>query len=378
MRAIGLMILLLVVAPAALAQAQFRAAGAALVSEQETNKVIEVNERVRVSLALKNVGSQPVSNLIATIQAGDGVSAPFPNARDYGSFGPCGSPSVAREFEFTANAPAKSLLYVNLDLAADGRSAGLVSFRFRMGPGTFSFTNADSITINDTNKATPYPSIISVSNAPGSITKVSVTLSNLTHPYPDDLDILLVSPGGDAVMLMSDACGGRPGVTDATITFTDEALDYIPENSPPLLPRYRPANYDVFDSFPLPAPTGPYASVMSAFNGKSAIGDWQLFIVDDGRLDFGVLNKGWSLTISTLQAMDNPPLLTFLGRTTNSIPTIQFLVTGRPGYSYGIETAPDPIQSLPLETFLMGPTGKRAFEFPIESENRFFRAVTEP
>src|SRR5688572_23462129 len=106
MRAIGLKILLLAFAPGALAQAQFRAAGAALISEDWTNKVIEVGERVKVSLALKNVGSQPVSNLIATIQAGDGVSAPSPNEQNYGSLVACGGPAVAREFEFTATAPA--------------------------------------------------------------------------------------------------------------------------------------------------------------------------------------------------------------------------------------------------------------------------------
>src|SRR4051812_45238590 len=52
--------------------------------------------------------------------------------------------------------------------------------------------------------AGPYPSVITVSGLSGVVSSVVVTLTNLTHTYPDDIDALLVGPGGQNVMLMSD------------------------------------------------------------------------------------------------------------------------------------------------------------------------------
>lgn len=61
---------------------------------------------------------------------------------------------------------------------------------------TFSGTNADPITTPDSGPASLYPSQITASGFPGMITKVRVTLRNITHTFPEDYDILLVGPGG--------------------------------------------------------------------------------------------------------------------------------------------------------------------------------------
>jgi subtilisin-like proprotein convertase family protein len=45
------------------------------------------------------------------------------------------------------------------------------------------------------------------------ISKVVVKLKDLSHTYPDDLDILLVGPGGQTVLLMPDASGTSPNGT---------------------------------------------------------------------------------------------------------------------------------------------------------------------
>ncbi|MFQ3632462.1 hypothetical protein, partial [Roseiflexus sp.] len=55
--------------------------------------------------------------------------------------------------------------------------------------------------------ATPYPSTIEVSGLSSSIVSVAVRLNRLSHTFPDDLDIVLVGPSGQAIMLMSDAGG---------------------------------------------------------------------------------------------------------------------------------------------------------------------------
>src|SRR5262249_54587115 len=56
--------------------------------------------------------------------------------------------------------------------------------------------------------AAPYPSTFTVAGAGGVIAKATITLNRVNHTFPDDLDILLVSPAGQKIMLMSDAGGG--------------------------------------------------------------------------------------------------------------------------------------------------------------------------
>lgn len=380
-RAISFATVVLAFGQALFAQPQFRNAGATLIAEEFTNKVIQSTERVTVSLALKNVGNQTASNLVATIRSGNAVSMPVPQTQNYGLLAPY-APSAAREFAFTANAPSNSLLLVNLDLKDSGRSFGTVTFRFRIGPEITSVANSGSVSIDDRTATAPYPSVLSVSNVHGSIVDVSVTLSNLSHSFPDDLDILLMSPSGDAVLLMSDACGASD-FDERTLIFTDHAEQALPNSSIPDLDPVivRPTNHANYeneppDTFPLPAPPGPYAEGMSAFNGKTANGEWKLFIVDDATGDSGSLEEGWSLTITTLQPMDAIPTLTLLPRTNNN--TIRFAVSGRPHNAYAVESLANPVAPFPLERFVMPASGVQHFEFPVGPANLFFRAATDP
>ncbi|MFF2290440.1 hypothetical protein [Peribacillus butanolivorans] len=76
-------------------------------------------------------------------------------------------------------------------------------------PTTATFTNPTSIIINGDTQgpAAPYPSFINVAGLTGTIAEVTVTLNNMSHTFPADLDILLVGPQGKNVLLMSD--GGQ-------------------------------------------------------------------------------------------------------------------------------------------------------------------------
>jgi len=65
-------------------------------------------------------------------------------------------------------------------------------------------------TIERSSRTTPYPSTISVSGLTGVVGKVTVSLNGLSHSFPDDLDIMLISPTGQKIMLMSDCGGGHP------------------------------------------------------------------------------------------------------------------------------------------------------------------------
>lgn len=164
-----------------------------------------------------------------------------------------------------------------------------------------------SITIPNTTllqgPASTYPAPITVSGAGTTLTNLTVTFNNLSHAYPDDLDILLVGPGGQNVLLMSDS-GGYFSIANLTLTFSDSATGFLGDESQLVSGTYKPTNYDanfMVDSFAAPAPTsGPYGSTLSAFNGTNPNGVWSLYIIDDTQGNNGVMAGGWSMNIAAV------------------------------------------------------------------------------
>jgi subtilisin-like proprotein convertase family protein len=183
------------------------------------------------------------------------------------------------------------------------------SVSFAVVDGTASsataFTSAAAVTIPATGSgastgspATPYPSTITVAGA-GTIQSLAVRLNGLSHTFPDDLDVLLVGPGGQRVMLMSDV-GGDPDLVSTTLTFRDGAAA-VPDNGPVASGTYAPTDVTAGDPMPAPAPAGPYGTALSTFNGTSANGTWSLYISDDASIDVGTMT-GWSLLVTTAAA----------------------------------------------------------------------------
>ena len=180
--------------------------------------------------------------------------------------------------------------YATLDGSADGTGAS-------------TFSNPATIAIPSSGEADPYPSTISIAGAQivgsrivvpdavASVSKVTVTLLNFSHGWPDDVDILLEGPGGN-VLLMSDA-GGTGSVANLTLTFDDSGAS-VP--SPLVSGTYRPTNVGVGDAFPAPAPAGPYGAALSVFNGTDPSGTWALYVVDDLGGFSGSILDGWKLT----------------------------------------------------------------------------------
>lgn len=174
------------------------------------------------------------------------------------------------------------------------------------------FSNPTPIAINSTttpHAASPYPSNISVSGLTGQITDVNVVLSNLSHTFPDDIDILLVGPGGQRMILMADA-GSDADATNVTLTFDDQAANQVPQTNPLFSGSQRPGNFEEDvdgcvgsgDTFPAPAPAGPYGSTLAVFNGLSGAalnGTWSLYVVDDCAQFTGQISGGWTLDILT-------------------------------------------------------------------------------
>ncbi|MDQ3898291.1 MAG: Ig-like domain repeat protein [Actinomycetota bacterium] len=152
----------------------------------------------------------------------------------------------------------------------------------------------------ESGKGNPYPSTISVSGMAGTITKVTVTLKGVTHTFPDDIDVLLVGPAGQNLVLVSDA-GGSTDVTNFDVTFDDAAAGTIPDTGGWITPS-KPVDYDAAgaaDPFPAPAPAPSAATTLATFNGSNPNGTWSLYVVDDGLGDTGTIGGGWSITITT-------------------------------------------------------------------------------
>ena len=181
------------------------------------------------------------------------------------------------------------------------------------------FSNTAPIPINTTSGltaptvATLYPSTIEVANLPGAITNLAVTLDGVNTTMLRDMDFLLVGPTGAKFVFFSDGYSAAfGGVDDRVYSFTDQASDSFPTSgAAPPSGIYKPTSGDgTADTFPAPAPAGPYnqppsATFSSTFNGTNPNGTWSLYAVDDNLNFPGSISSGWSLTITTESASGN-------------------------------------------------------------------------
>lgn len=156
--------------------------------------------------------------------------------------------------------------------------------------GLRTFGTYDSIAVPDYSRITKS---VWVTGTGGVITGVRATLNNLSHSYPGDLNIVLISPEGVAVPLMSDACGGGD-LSGLTLSFTDAASTYLPEADACTAGTYRPTNYQK----DVPELSGMNLKpTMAAFKGGQADGKWLLLATDDATGDVGSIAGGFTLEI---------------------------------------------------------------------------------
>jgi len=260
-----------------------------------------------LALSLKNTGTAAATNLIVTLMATNGVET-LSGAQAYGPL-PADGSEVRRAFTFTARGACGTSIAPIWQLQDGSNYLGTVSESLPLGliaVTTLTLTNAASITIPDVGKASLYPSTITISGVTGIVQQVTVTLRGYSHNWPDDVDVLLVGPTGQKVMLMSD-CGGGNACRGLTLTFDPEAVASVPDNSAILSGTYKPTNIDTTsDNFLAPAPGGAYGDSLKLFEGLNPNGNWLLYVQDDSSLDSGSITQGWtlSLTVSNLTCCD--------------------------------------------------------------------------
>jgi subtilisin-like proprotein convertase family protein len=163
------------------------------------------------------------------------------------------------------------------------------------------YSNTAPITINDGGPANPFPSAINVTGATTSITTMTITINGLSHTWPDDVDMVVVSPSGVGFAFLSDV-GSGTDVNNVTYTISDAAAAPF-TNTVNASGTYRPTDFfvDAYGTIPFPvqnpAPAGS-ATFASVFGGLNANGQWRLYILDDVFTDVGTVSGGWSINFA--------------------------------------------------------------------------------
>lgn len=181
------------------------------------------------------------------------------------------------------------------------------------------YRNPNPVVIND--GAQSPVSTITVAGEAGPVGSLRVTLYDITHNSVGDIDVLLVGPGGQNILLIGDAGGATGLFGTRTLTLIDSAGQVLPQNGGFETGQYEPTSWTAGQpNFNSPAPAGPYnepgssvgggPNLTSVFNGTNPNGTWSLYIRDDNGAAFskrqssaggqnGTLFGGWGLEIFT-------------------------------------------------------------------------------
>ena len=225
-------------------------------------------------------------------------------------------------------------------------NAATTNPNFGSGAGPYTYCNTGPITAPapgfEAGAASPYPSNIFVTNLPGTVNAVTVTLNGLSTKDQGDLLSLLVGPGGNNFDFFS-LTGGNVSTAPSPInlTFSDVAASNIAQGAAGNLSSsgtFKPTSYNTNIAYPQcppnapncasppvgpPLPASPFTpgnkaapsgtsvmgnanqagvfggTVSSTYNGN---GTWSLYLDDGGPTGSGEtasLTGGWCLNLTT-------------------------------------------------------------------------------
>jgi subtilisin-like proprotein convertase family protein len=207
-----------------------------------------------------------------------------------------------RDLQITAELEKQGDTTITVQVTDKAGGTNTRTFKLSVRPSRERRFEGKNVVINDLAVANPYPSIISVDSLVGDVSNVRVEVLGFAHGYPDDVDMVLVSPGGTKVMLMSDQGGSTP-VTNINLTFSMIASGPVPDLGPITSGTYDSGNSDLANDPFAGGPVGPFEIDLAKFNGQTAKGEWKLYVVDDTRQDAGVINS-WALYLTTVPRIE--------------------------------------------------------------------------
>lgn len=273
----------------------------------------EMGETVSVTLKLTNNSGITATNVTASIQNG--------MSQSYGTI--ANGQIVTRDITYfiPRYGTCDPFHVITINISSNlGTITKTKSFRVIPPQPGGTFTNSTLIDVPNgqpavtVGTASSYPSVITVSGITGSrIPKVELT--NVSHAWFGDIDVMLESPSGQKFTLMSDiySTNNSTNTVSGTFIFNDDATAIPASSTVPVPGEYKPTNYNPGDTFVSPAPAAPYqhpaptgnATFASVFNTASNTfnGDWKLWIVDDTIGDAGTIG-GWKLSFETPLCID--------------------------------------------------------------------------
>ena len=173
------------------------------------------------------------------------------------------------------------------------------------------FCNSGNIGIPGVPTSQPiYPSYINVTGVPNSVATLTVQLNGLQAPSTlGSVQMMLVSPSGQALEFLSDAGAVSAGQPSVNVTFADNNPS-APAASTFSSGSYQGTAYTTGDVYPAPAPSvfstsqpggGVNAKTFEqAFSGATSNGNWQLFVHDNGGTGSAAsVASGWCISLTT-------------------------------------------------------------------------------
>lgn len=231
-----------------------------------------------------------------------------------------------------------------------------------------SFTGAAPITIRTNATATPYPSGIVVAGVSNRVVKVTATLHGLNHTSPGDLGVLLQSPSGRNLVLMSGDAEDADAVS-VTLAFDDDAQEYISDEV--LVSGIFKPTFHVGPAFPAPAPSTQRVDRFADLTTPEVNGVWFLF-VNDQRLSSlfetpGQIASGWSLTFTEAANESSiEPAFTHIRREGDQL-QIEWNVSS----GWRLQRSGSLLR--PTWTDVPGSSGVSQIQLPAASSNQYFR-----
>ena len=244
------------------------------------------------TVTVRNLG---VGNLTGLAITKDGAQSGDFTIGALGATSLAAGASTTFDVTYTAGSSSSSAAVIHIASNDGDENSFDIALNATVG-STVEFGGGGFIAIPSSGSASPYPSTITVAGVVNSVVSVKVKLNGVNHARSNDLDILLVAPGGAVCALMSDA-GGTGSISNANLVCDDAAASALP-NSTITSGGYRPTDYTPGESLP-PGGSGTIGTNLTALAAGGANGDWKLFVVDDRNSNSGSI-QSWSLVIQSV------------------------------------------------------------------------------
>ncbi len=268
----------------------------------------EPGENVTLTVSVTNQTGSSINNVMVSVVGG--------GTNNVGTMNDGQTIPVNLSYTVPSGAACGSFHQVTINVSSDVGMQTPEMYDFRLGVPVggppAEFTNSTPIDMPNGQPTTtsgpfnPYPSNITVSGLSGQKV-IKVRFNGYHHEWYDDVDMLLVGPGGQKFIFMSDV-GGSLTENFPPITFTvSDAGDTLLPDAAPMQNgvTYKPSNVGANDAFDAPAPGTPYenaapggsATFASVFgtDGANMNGTWSLYGDDDAGSDPGRIDNGWTL-----------------------------------------------------------------------------------